>query len=237
MIRFYSPNIVEEQILPPEESLHCVKVLRHKENDIIEAIDGKGYIYKCKIWDADPRCTKLEIIETTPWIKPWKGEIAIGIAPPKNPERLDWVIEKITEIGVDEIIPVVCQRSERKNLKPERLERLIVAAMKQSLKAKKPILTALSPFNELILKYNSWPQKFIAYCDEAKGKDYLCKIMRPGMDCIIIIGPEGDFSKSEVELAISNGYIPVSLGECRLRTETAALTAVNTFHVIGGLNS
>lgn len=236
MIIFHSPDIEESLSLPPEESGHCVRVLRHKEGDPITVADGKGYEYRCRIVAANPKHVELTIDEKIAVVKPWKGSVTIGIAPTKNNERMEWVVEKMVENGVDNIIPVICDRSERKILKTERLEKIIISAMKQSLKFIKPSLSIPVSFDEFLHRYQNINQKFIAYCDDASGKSYLCKLMAPGTDTVILIGPEGDFSSKEIKDALNTGFKPVSLGECRLRTETAALTALNTFHIIQQIN-
>lgn len=235
MIRFYSSDLVTTGVLPPDESGHCVKVLRHRVGDEIEVVDGKGKIYRCRIKVANPRGTSVEIIGIRDIAKQWDGNIAVAIAPTKNMERIEWVVEKLVEIGVDEIIPMCCRHSERKEIKTERLERIIISAVKQSLKVHVPVLRGMTPFSKVLEETTEIDQKFIAYCDEAVGKSYLCKELRPGKDTIILIGPEGDFSNEEVAKALKCGFIPASLGECRLRTETAALVAVDTFHIINDL--
>lgn len=237
MIRFYSPDIKRDGVLPPEESVHCVKVLRHRVDDVIEVTDGAGCIYICKIVEVDPRQVKVKILSAKQIPNPWEGRLIIAVAPPKNNERLEWASEKLTEIGVDEIVPIVCQRSERKVLKAERLQKVIVSATKQSLKTQCPVVHELEDINNMLKHYASTDQKFIAYCDDITGKTLLAREIRPGKDTVIVIGPEGDFTPREVESALALGYKPVSLGECRLRTETAAIVAATTFHVTQEIES
>lgn len=232
MIRFYSSEIAESLTLPEEESKHCVKVLRHSEGDPIEIVDGKGHLYKCIITDANPKKVTIRIEETLKEENPWKGSLVVAIAPTKNIERMEWLVEKLTEIGVDIIIPMKCEHSERKILKTDRLEKKIISAMKQSLKTVKPKLSEISEFRDIISNYERFPQKFICYCDEILGKESLACQIKAAEDTIILIGPEGDFSKEEIKESIGKGYIPVSLGPCRLRTETAALVATDTFHIV-----
>lgn len=232
MILFFSPDIKESLQLPVTESGHCVKVLRHKKGDIITVTDGKGNFHRARIIDDNPKGVSLEIIETEHAVKPWKGSVSMAVAPTKNMDRMEWLVEKMVEIGVDNIIPVICRHSERKEIKTDRLERIMVSAAKQSLKAFLPQLHEAVTFKKLMEFSRSIPSKFIAYCDEAIGKSYLCKSIKPFTDTIILIGPEGDFSNDEVKEAIEQGYKPVSLGECRLRTETAALSALDAFHFV-----
>lgn len=237
MIRFYAPDIVEIPELPETESGHCVKVLRHRTGDTVEVTDGKGWIYECRIADANPKKVSLEISGRRCESNPWKGKIVIGVAPTKNVDRMEWLIEKLVETGVDVIVPVVCEHSERRVMKPDRPEKIIVAAMKQSLKAVKPVLEECMSLKLFLKSYSTMAQKFIAYCDEAVGKSYLCNIMTPGADTAILIGPEGDFSPDEVKEAMDAGFVPVSLGPCRLRTETAALEAVMACHILQNIES
>lgn len=231
MILFYSPDIRTSGILPPEESAHCVRVLRHKTGDLINVIDGKGFLFNCEIIVSDPKRTEVKIISEKKENHTWENRICIAVAPPKNSERLDWLVEKVVEVGVDEIIPVVCKRSERKQVKEERLQKIVISAMKQSLKAYLPKLHSIMSFSDLMEYAKAFNNKFIAYCDETLGKSYLCRVIG-NSDTLIVIGPEGDFTPEEVETAMKRGFQPVSLGESRLRTETAALTALQTFHII-----
>lgn len=227
---FYTPDILTEMQLPDEEAQHCVRVLRMAEGDEILLTDGKGSFYRALIRTAHPKHCKVEIVETITPDPLWKVKIEVAVAPTKNMDRMEWFAEKATEIGIDRIIPILCDHSERKALKEERLEKIAVSAMKQSMKPVLPEIQSLTPFDTVV----SAPfegQKFIAHCykdDKTELKDAYQK----GSNVLVLIGPEGDFSEKEVEKAIQNGFIPVSLGRSRLRTETAALVACHTIQLL-----
>lgn len=231
MYRFFTPDITESNILPEEESQHAVRVLRLVEGDYIEAVDGRGDCYKCRIVSAHPKKCVIEPEECIHVAPHWSGSITIGIAPTKNLDRMEWMAEKVTEMGVDKIIPLRCRYSERKELKTERLRKILVSAMKQSLKCTLPELVEMTPVTD-VLKMPFAGQKFIAYCDKKTDRKQFSLIYRKNEDVLILIGPEGDFSKEEVDLAIENGFMPVSFGESRLRTETAAMYAVAACHAL-----
>lgn len=230
MALFYVPNIAAGNVLPEEESQHAVKVLRLQMGNEITVVDGVGGFYKAKITNAHPKHCGFEIIETNSEFGKRNYKLHIAIAPTKNIERLEWFIEKATEIGIDEITPVICRFSERKIVKEERLEKIIVSASKQSVKAYFPKLNPLCTFDEL-MKSHQTSQKFIAHCYEEDKKLLQNEILKSS-DVLILIGPEGDFSKEEVQKAISLGFIPVSLGNSRLRTETAGVVACHTVAII-----
>lgn len=230
MHQFYAPNILESKQLPEEESQHAVRVLRLKEGDNIEVIDGKGIKYLCRITLAHPKRCMLEIEGSTEVPNHWKCNVVIAVAPTKNLDRMEWMAEKITEMGVDRIIPLRCRYSERKELKTERLKKILVAAMKQSLKAVLPEIDEMTPVTDII-KMDFSGQKFIAYCDRDIERHLLTEKYSSGRNALILIGPEGDFSKEEIRLALDNGFIPVSLGDSRFRTETAAMFACSVIHV------
>ncbi len=223
---FFVPNLSTASILPDEESLHAVKVLRLKTGDSIQIVDGKGGFFNARITTPHHKHCAFEITETLVDASKRNYKLHIAIAPTKNIDRLEWFIEKATEIGIDEITPVFCQNSERKVVKEERLEKIIVSAAKQSLKAKFPTLNPPCSFNELIRTYNA-EQQFIAHCYTGK-KSLLKSEIKHGKSVLILIGPEGGFSPEEVNTAIKNGYQPVSLGDSRLRTETAGVVACCT---------
>lgn len=223
---FYCPTISTATVLSEEESQHAVKVLRLTVGNEIEIVDGVGGYYKALITNPHPKHCLFEIKETLKEFGKRDYKLHIAIAPTKNIERLEWFIEKATEIGIDEITPIICRFSERKIIKEERLEKIIVSAAKQSLKAYFPKLNPLCTFDEFLKKYQG-SQKFIAHCYN-NDKILLKNAIEKGSDAIILIGPEGDFSKEEVEKAISTGFSPISLGESRLRTETAGLVACHT---------
>lgn len=230
MTLFYAPNLTSELILPEEESLHAVKVLRLKIGDPIIVVDGVGNYHKAIITDSHPKHCGFEIIETIHEYGKLPYNLHIAIAPTKNIERLEWFIEKATEIGISEITPIICRYSERKVVKEERLEKIIVSAAKQSVKAYFPILNPTCTFNEF-LKEHTQGSRFIAHCYE-QDKKLLKNEVTNSKDLLIIIGPEGDFSLEEIQNAINQGFIPVSLGDSRLRTETAAVVACNTVSIM-----
>lgn len=235
MIQFYAPDFQNNRTLPEAESGHCVRVLRHSVGDTIHVVDGKGTRYEAVIVDDYPKHVTCDILSTQSVPNHWGKRIVLAVAPTKNIDRMEWLFEKATEIGIDEIIPLHCEHSERKIFKTDRLDKILVSAMKQSLKGIKPVLREMTSFNSL-LKEEFKGQKFIAYCaDDVERHNFACEI-RPGDDVLILIGPEGDFSPSEARSAIEKGFIPVSFGESRLRTETAALFAVQTIHIINQLN-
>lgn len=229
---YYSPDIANTKTLPDGESLHCVKVMRKKEGDEILVADGTGKLYKCRIEKADSRKTILEILETIEYEPKRNYKIILAIAPTKNFERTEWAIEKAIEIGVDEINLLLCEHNERKEVKRERVLRLMIAAMKQSLNYKMPVLEVMTSFSDFISKNNDYPQKFFGYCGNSTSKQMLSTQLHPEKDVAIMIGPEGDFSEKEVSKAISMGWLPVSLGDTRLRTETAGVVAVSTIETV-----
>lgn len=235
MIQFFAPDIHNNQILPESDSQHCVRVLRMKSGDIIEIIDGKGVRYTCRILDAHPKKTLVEIIDRQAMPLSWSHQIIVAVAPTKHLDRMEWMIEKLTEIGVNRIIPVLCRHSERKEIKTERLDKIAIAAMKQSLKAVKPQIDAMTPIANVIANVGA-SQRFIAYCDSTIPRKLLSHEYRPKTDTLILIGPEGDFSPDEISASVTAGFAPISLGEDRLRTETAAVVACDTFHIIDQLN-
>jgi 16S rRNA (uracil1498-N3)-methyltransferase len=196
-------------------------------------VDGRGNRHTVKILSDDPRHAEVEIIDTVAVPRQWPTTITVGVAPTKNIDRIEWLLEKLVEVGVDRFVPLLCDRSERKVLKTDRLERIAVAAMKQSLKASLPAIEPLTPLHTFIADTRGASQRFIAYCDDTIERRLLAREFTPATsEAVILIGPEGDFSPREVEAAFDDGFIPVSLGPCRLRTETAALSAVETFHIL-----
>ena len=225
-------------VLDKEESNHCVKVLRHRKGDEINIIDGAGFLYRCRIVDDSPREVAFEVLESIEGYGSHPYHLHMAVAPPKNIDRFEWFAEKATEIGVDEITPLIGEYSERKVFKPERVERLLVSAAKQSHKGAVPKLHETAKVKDFIAAApaGTKPLKLICYCDDtaALGKakigirEALAAISEATVsrDIIIMIGPEGDFSRAEMSAAIAAGWQPVSLGESRLRIETAALTAV-----------
>jgi len=230
MSLFYVPALSSGHVLPEEESQHAVKVLRLQVGEEITLIDGAGGFFKAKITNPHPKHCSFEITETILEYGKRDFHLHIAIAPTKNIERLEWFIEKATEIGIDEITPIICRFSERKVIKAERLEKIIVSAAKQSLKAYLPILNPLCSFDELLKNHHA-SQKFIAHCYD-DDKRLLQNEIQTSKDVLILIGPEGDFSKEEVQKSLSAGFIPVSLGNSRLRTETAGVVACHTVSLL-----
>lgn len=236
MIQFYAPDIADQPLLGEEESAHCCRVLRKKEGDVVRVTDGKGKVYECEITDCHPKHTMLAIVNVYDNPKVWNGMIRIALAPTKNIDRIEWFIEKAVEIGVDEIILLQCDRSERKNVRIDRLRKIVISAMNQSLKAHIPVLTELTKFRSFISRSDSG-LKCMGYCDENVPRlDFAKEYASDDSDVTILIGPEGDFSPEEVRLAMTAGYRPVTFGDNRLRTETAALYALTTVHVVQDLN-
>ncbi|MFV0470758.1 MAG: 16S rRNA (uracil(1498)-N(3))-methyltransferase [Paludibacteraceae bacterium] len=223
---FYVPDIEIRHILPEEESKHAVKVLRLQPGDDVILVDGVGGWYRGAITQAHPLHCEFEIKETIPNYGKRNYHLHIGIAPTKNIDRFEWFLEKATEIGIDEITPIICHNSERRICKPERWEKILIAASKQSLKAFFPRLNPAISFDNFIKK-TSTKQKMIAHCYESIKLSLKFSVV-PSSDSIILIGPEGDFSKEEILKAIDNQYRPVSLGKSRLRTETAGVVACHT---------
>ncbi len=223
---FYCPTIEISNTLSEDESRHAVRVLRLQAGDEIDFVDGVGGFYKAVITNPHPKHCEFEIKDSVKEYGKRDFRLHIAIAPTKNIDRLEWFVEKCTEIGIDEITPIICRFSERKIIKPERIEKVIVSAAKQSLKAYFPKLNPICSFEEFIKNYSA-SQKFIAHCYEGE-KISLQQAYTPSDDCIVLIGPEGDFSQEEIKLAIECGYTPVSLGNNRLRTETAGVVACHT---------
>jgi 16S rRNA (uracil1498-N3)-methyltransferase len=212
------------------ESKHIVRVLRKKEGDILKITNGKGFLFDAQITIASDKKCIAKIISHEQKSKPWDYYLHIAIAPTKLNDRMEWFLEKATEIGIDEITPIICQNSERKVVKLERFEKIIQAAMKQSLKFTLPKLNAPIKFNEFI-NQNFDGKVCIAHCEENEKK-LLSEVVNSSEKTTILIGPEGDFSSQEIEKALAKNHIPISLGESRLRTETAGLVAVNIISFI-----
>jgi 16S rRNA (uracil1498-N3)-methyltransferase len=222
-------NSYKQFFFTPEESKHIVKVLRKVEGDLLKITNGKGSIFTAKIVDANLKKCKVQIIEEKKQI-PRLHTLHLAVAPTKINDRFEWFLEKATEIGIDQITPILCERSERKTIKMERLERIIQSATKQSLQAFLPRLNPLTPLDDfLTLESNSL--RFIAHCEEGE-KIELNRCVAADKDVVILIGPEGDFSPNEIKKALDQQYRPVSLGRNRLRTETAAIVACTTVALI-----
>ncbi len=253
---FYAPDIIPPHyVLSGEESRHAVKVLRLAAGDRLHITDGRGCLFVAEVVHPDPRGCEVMVVETFPEYGRRAYSLTMAVAPTKNSDRYEWFLEKATEVGVDAVIPIECANSERRVFKPQRAAKVVVSAMKQSLKAYIPALEPLTPVRELIERPFEGV-KLIAHCrpdmdcfepcsrndDEAsviaRSGETATKQSRipitkalPAATALILIGPEGDFTAEEVALALKNGFIPVSLGESRLRTETAALVAVTAAYL------
>lgn len=224
---FYVPNAESSNELPAEEAAHASRVLRLESGDEVFLIDGAGCFFKAQLTLVTKSRCLYDIVERLPQEKTWRGRIAIAMAPTKVIDRVEWTLEKATEIGVDEFSLLNCAFSERRNVKLERLDKIVVAAVKQSRKAWKPLLNDLQSFEHFV-KQSRKGAKYIAHCyADIDKKDLYSELTQLNCDeeVTILIGPEGDFSIEEVRLAMSQGYVSVSLGQSRLRTETAALAA------------
>ena len=225
---FYLENPKDEIILSAQESKHATKVLRKKEGDILNFTDGKGCFYTAEITVADKRRCRLQVVSSERKEKQHNYYLHIAIAPTKNIDRFEWFLEKATEIGIDEITPIICSRSERKVMKTERGNRILLSAMKQSLKHHLPKLNDAISLNDLIKKdFNG--TKYIAHCEGGEKKEL--KIENKSENYLILIGPEGDFKQNEIDLAFKNQFKAVSLGTSRLRTETAGIIAAHTINI------
>lgn len=232
MIQFYAPDIRENLQLSPEESVHCIRVLRKKAGDEIWITDGCGLRYRCVITVADPRGVRIEILSATEIDKSWDFNLTIAVAPTKNADRMAWLVEKCTEVGVDRIIFMECRHSERKNINVSRLRRNAISAMNQSLKTRLPEIPDLQPFDR-ILELEG--EKYFGYCDFTTERvDYAMALVSnraPG-NIIVAIGPEGDFSPEEVNAMKEAGFLAVTFGDERLRTETAAFYSATAAHIL-----
>nr|WP_294897344.1 16S rRNA (uracil(1498)-N(3))-methyltransferase [uncultured Pedobacter sp.] len=221
---FYTPDIKATIYqLNEEESKHCIRVLRLKIGDKVNLIDGKGGFYLAQIISDHPKRTELHIVEAQQEYAKRNHYLHIALAPTKNTDRFEWFLEKATEIGIDEITPIICDRSERKEVKIDRSNKIITTAIKQSLKAYHPLLNPQISFKEFILSAKA-EFKYIAHCEDGK-KAGIANNFKKNANYLVLIGPEGDFSTAEIEMALQSGFVPITLGESRLRTETAALQA------------
>lgn len=225
---FYVPDAANQTELPVDEAMHALRVLRLKGGDEMFLMDGVGNYYRAQVTIAATHHCYYEILEQMPQEPQWKGRVQLGIAPTKMLDRVEWMLEKATEIGVDEVSFLNCQFSERKLIKTTRLEKIVVSAVKQSHKAWKPVLNEILSFKSFINQPHEG-RKYIAHCYEEVPRTYLFDELRKpsdSEDAIVLIGPEGDFSIDEVKMAIEAGWQSVHLGKSRLRTETAGLSAV-----------
>ena len=232
---FYDPQISGE--LPEDEAKHATRVLRLSAGDELLLMDGNGIFYRAEITVADNHRCLYRILEDMPQERAWEGHIHLAMAPTKLNDRVEWFAEKATEIGMDELSFLDCRFSERRIIKCERIDKILISAVKQSHKAWKPVLNEMTSF-ERFVKAERKGDKFICHCydqediEEGTEKPFLMDVLKRGVASTVLIGPEGDFSVDEVKLALQNGYRSVSLGTSRLRTETAALVAVHMMQLI-----
>lgn len=225
---FYVPNAASVGELPEEEAKHAVRVLRLQSGDRVVLVDGEGGLFDAEVSVASGKHCLYNILETLPYEREWRGRISLAIAPTKMMDRMEWMAEKATEIGFDEISFLDCKFSERKTLRTDRVERIVVSAMKQSHKACKPVVNEMCGFREFVARELEG-RKFIAHCyEEVARRDLFDELsaMDAETPVTVLVGPEGDFSIDEVKLAMEHGYESISLGRSRLRTETAGLSAV-----------
>ncbi len=229
---FYDPsldNSVTQFSLGPEESRHIVKVLRKQPGDQLAITNGKGFLFTAEILEASPKRCTARVLESHKTLPP-RFELTLAVAPTKRVERFQWFLEKATEIGVTRIVPLLCDRSERQNLPLDRLQRVVQEAMKQSLQTFLPVLEEPVSLGEF-LRQEQPLLRFIAHCEDDEKID-LSRRVAPDKDAVVLIGPEGDFTPDEIQAAYDNGFMPVSLGNNRLRTETAALVACAAINMI-----
>lgn len=222
---FYTPEIEgNTYVLNEQESKHCTQVLRMNLGDVLTLVDGKGGFYTAEISNITKKQVAVNVLSKIGEYGKRPFYLHIALAPTKNIERTEWFLEKATEIGIDQVSMIICDRSERKVVKIERLEKVITSAVKQSIKAYHPIIEDSISFLKFIKQYDHIKCKYIAHCLDLP-KTTLKESLTPSETCLILIGPEGDFTPNEIQLALDNGFKAISLGESRLRTETAALAA------------
>ena len=226
---FYVPDAAQQTELPPDECAHAIRVLRLKVGDELFLMDGVGNYYRAQVTSASSHHCGYEILETLPQQRQWQGNVHLAIAPTKMMDRMEWMTEKVTEIGIDELTFLDCQFSERQVVKLPRIEKIIVSAVKQSHKAWMPVVHEMTAFKTFISQPREG-RKYIAHCYEEIPRSYLFDALgqesTDAEDVTVLIGPEGDFSIDEVRQAVAAGYQSVHLGQSRLRTETAGLSAV-----------
>ncbi len=223
---FYIPGVKgDTAVMNETESRHCIRVLRMGKGEKIHFVDGAGGFYEGIIASDDPKKCMVKVTDRQQEYEKRNYELHIAIAPVKNNDRFEWFLEKATEIGIDTITPVICQRSERRKIREDRMEAILVSAMKQSVKAWKPVLQDIVPMEDFLKKDFGNAECFIAHCIDGDEREELIRAECSGKRFLIVIGPEGDFTPGEVESAVSRGFRPVSLGRSRLRTETAGVVA------------
>lgn len=235
MIQFFAPDISTNPILPEGESQHAVKVLRLTAGDELQVTDGQGCRYRCVIRDPHPKRALVEVVESTEIVQPWPCDITVAVAPTKHLDRMEWMVEKMVEMGVNRFVPVLCRRSERKELKVERMRKIALSAMNQSLKATLPQDRpddAAGAVSRLPARVDP---PICGLLRRRHPRTLLSRSLSPGADTAVLIGPEGDFTPDEIAMTVASGFRPVTFGDIRLRTETAAICALNTIHVINQL--
>jgi 16S rRNA (uracil1498-N3)-methyltransferase len=228
---FYAPGIAVNPELPEEESQHCMRVLRLGEGEEITLTDGKGFLYQAVLTETHPKHCRIRVTKKWEQAPLWNFYLHIAVAPTKNMERMEWFVEKATEIGINEITCLRCDHSERREIKLPRLNKIAVNAMKQSQKTILPLINEMIDFRDFVSSAFTEGYKMIGHCREGQ-KQLIKEVYKPGRNALLLIGPEGDFSNEEVQAASDAGFSPVSLGESRLRTETAALVACHTIQVL-----
>jgi len=225
---FYVPEAATQGELPADEAVHAVRVLRLGQGDAMMLMDGRGTFFRAEVVEATPKRCSYVVKEMLPQQRQWAGRVHLAIAPTKLMDRMEWLVEKATEIGFDELSLLHTQFSERLSVKLPRLEKIAVAAMKQSRKAWLPVLNDMADFRKFLARHATG-RRYVAHCyDEVERTDLFDELQKgdDGEDALVLIGPEGDFSIDEVRMAVEAGYVPVTLGKSRLRTETAGLAAV-----------
>ncbi len=225
---FYVPDAAKQTELPDDEAVHAVRVLRMQAGDEMMLMDGQGFFYRAAVTLTTQKRCRYEVIEALPQEHQWQGCIHLAIAPTKLMDRIEWMAEKVTEVGLDKLSFLDCAFSERKTLKLPRIEKIVVSALKQSRKAYMPVLSEMTPYKSFIQQHTAG-RRYIAHCyDEVPRVNLFDELRTAKVDeeTLVMIGPEGDFSIDEVRMAVDAGFISVDLGKSRLRTETAGLSAV-----------
>jgi len=230
MYLFYAPGLKNDtHVMTKDESRHCIKSLRLGRNDFVHLTDGRGNLFQARIVEDDPHRCVVEVEQTWPEYGKRPFTLHVALAPTKNIKRFEWFLEKVTELGIDEITPLRCFHSERKQVNRERMNRILISAMKQSLKTYLPQLHEMRSFADFV-RNTCQDNRYMGYSEE--DTPHLKQRYRPGENALIVIGPEGDFSHEEVALARDHGFLTVSLGQSRLRTETAGVVAAHSIHLL-----
>jgi len=229
---FYVPDIKGNScVLDENESRHAIRVLRMMNGDRLKIVDGRGNLYEGTVTDPEQSACKVKITGVTRDFEKRGYRLHLAVSPVKNQERFEWFVEKSVEFGIDEITPLICRNTEKPGIKKDRINNIIVSAMKQSLKAYRPVLREPVAFGEFT-GYDHDGIKMIAHCSPAHERKKISQVYEKGMKALILIGPEGDFTEEELEIAAENGFIPVHLGTSRLRTETAGIAACHSIYFI-----